>query len=78
MFMVDHPNADGQTEHGNRVITDVLLSVCAGAPLRWSATLLVGGVHLSVVHAFTGSISFYGTASQILALRKLYHYVFQK
>ena len=36
----DHPQTDGQTECVNRVINDILRSVCADTPMRWSSLLL--------------------------------------
>uniref|UniRef100_A0AAV1T4X3 Integrase catalytic domain-containing protein n=1 Tax=Peronospora matthiolae TaxID=2874970 RepID=A0AAV1T4X3_9STRA len=34
MSTADHPQTDGQTERVNRVINDILRSVCADAPRR--------------------------------------------
>ena len=41
MFTADHPQIDGQTERVNRVIGDILRSVCADSPRRWSSMLPV-------------------------------------
>ncbi|GMF19394.1 unnamed protein product [Phytophthora lilii] len=41
MSTADHPQTDGQTERVNRVVEDVLRSVCAEMPKRWSALLPV-------------------------------------
>nr|CAI72333.1 putative polyprotein [Phytophthora infestans] len=39
MSTADHPQADGQTERVNRVVEDILRSVCAEAPKHWSQML---------------------------------------
>ncbi|KAG3107218.1 hypothetical protein PI125_g12926 [Phytophthora idaei] len=39
MYTADHPQTDGQTERVNRAVEDILRSVCAEAPLRWSEVL---------------------------------------
>ncbi|GMF37902.1 unnamed protein product [Phytophthora fragariaefolia] len=39
MFTADHPQTDGQTERVNRVVEDVLRSICARTPNRWSVML---------------------------------------
>ena len=39
MSTADHPQTDGQTERVNRVLGDVLRSVCAETPWRWSSIL---------------------------------------
>ena len=41
MSTADHPQTDGQTERVNRVIGDILRSVCAETPKRWSSMLPV-------------------------------------
>ncbi|KAG3176486.1 hypothetical protein PC128_g17269 [Phytophthora cactorum] len=54
MSTADHPQIDGQTERVNRVVEDILRSVCAEAPRRWSKILPVvelalnSGVHASI------------------------------
>ncbi|KAG4234491.1 hypothetical protein PC116_g17345 [Phytophthora cactorum] len=56
----DHPQTDGQTERVNRVVKDILRSVCAEAPRRWSEVLpLVEFALNSAVHASTGFTPFY-------------------
>ncbi|GMG18118.1 unnamed protein product [Phytophthora fragariaefolia] len=55
MSTADHPQTDGQTERVNRVVEDVLRSVCAETPKRWSAMLpLVEFALNNAVHASTG------------------------
>ncbi|GMG17797.1 unnamed protein product [Phytophthora fragariaefolia] len=39
MSTADHPQTDRQTERVNRVVEDVLRSICAETPKRWSAML---------------------------------------
>ncbi|OWZ17853.1 polyprotein [Phytophthora megakarya] len=39
MSTADHPPTDGQTERVNRVVEDILRSVCSEAPRRWSEML---------------------------------------
>ena len=41
MSKVDHPQTDDQTERVNRVVEDILRSVCADRPKRWSSMLPV-------------------------------------
>ena len=60
MSTADHPQTDGQTERVNRVIGDILRSVCAGAPRTWSDMLPVVEFALNnAVHASTGFTPFY-------------------
>ncbi|GMF52190.1 unnamed protein product [Phytophthora fragariaefolia] len=60
MSTADHPQTDGQTERVNRVVEDVLRSICAETPKRWSATLpLVEFALNNAVHASTGYTPFY-------------------
>ncbi|KAG3114644.1 hypothetical protein PI126_g24715 [Phytophthora idaei] len=60
MSTADHPQTDGQTERVNRVVEDILRSVCAHAPWRWSEVLpLVEFALNNAVHASTGFIPFY-------------------
>ena len=60
MSTADHPQTDGQTERVNRVIEDVLRSVCAQTPKRWSSMLPVVEFALNnAVHASTGYTPFY-------------------
>ncbi|GMF29277.1 unnamed protein product [Phytophthora fragariaefolia] len=52
MSTADHPQTDGQTERVNRVVEDVLRSICAETPRRWSAMLtLVEFALNNAVHA---------------------------
>ena len=41
MSTADHPQTDGQTERVNRVINDILRSVCADTPKRWNPCSLL-------------------------------------
>ncbi|KAG2880403.1 hypothetical protein PC114_g22100 [Phytophthora cactorum] len=60
MSTADHPQTDGQTERVNRVVEDILRSVCAEAPRRWSEMLpLVEFALNNAVHASTGFTPFY-------------------
>ena len=60
MSTADHPQTDGQTERVNRVIGDILRSVCAETPKRWSSMLPVVEFALNnAVHASTGYTPFY-------------------
>ena len=56
----DYPQTNGQTERVNRVINDILRSVCADTPMRWSSMLPVVEFALNnAVHASTGYTPFY-------------------
>ncbi|KAG3127985.1 hypothetical protein PI126_g21604 [Phytophthora idaei] len=60
MSTADHPQTDGQTGRVNRVVEDILRSVCAEAPRRWSEVLpLVEFALNNAVHASTGFTPFY-------------------
>jgi hypothetical protein len=60
MSTADHPQTDGQTERVNRVVEDILRSICAETPKRWSAMLPLVGFELNnAVHASTGCTPFY-------------------
>ncbi|KAG3032876.1 hypothetical protein PC120_g2187 [Phytophthora cactorum] len=60
MSTADHPQTDGQTERVNRVVVDILRSVCAETPRRWSEVLpLVEFALNNAVHASTGFTPFY-------------------
>ncbi|KAG3160115.1 hypothetical protein PI126_g7051 [Phytophthora idaei] len=60
MSTAGHPQTDGQTERVNRVVEDILRSVCAEAPRRWSEVLpLVEFALNNAVHASTGFTPFY-------------------
>uniref|UniRef100_A0AAV1USB5 Integrase catalytic domain-containing protein n=1 Tax=Peronospora matthiolae TaxID=2874970 RepID=A0AAV1USB5_9STRA len=60
MSTADHPQTDGQTERVNRVINDILRSICADTPRRWSTMLpLVEFALNNAVHASTGFTPFY-------------------
>ena len=60
MSTTDHPQTDGQTERVNRVLGDVLRSVCAETPRRWSSMLPIVELAMNnVVHASTGCTPFY-------------------
>uniref|UniRef100_A0AAV1TAM1 Integrase catalytic domain-containing protein n=1 Tax=Peronospora matthiolae TaxID=2874970 RepID=A0AAV1TAM1_9STRA len=59
MSTADHPQTDGHTERVNRVINDILRSVCADTPRRWSSVLPVVEFALkNAVHASTGFTPF--------------------
>ena len=59
MSTADHPQTDGQTERVNRVLGDVLRSVCAETPWRWSSILPIVELAMNnVVHAPTGYTPF--------------------
>ncbi|KAG3240841.1 hypothetical protein PI124_g14280 [Phytophthora idaei] len=60
MSAADHPQTDGQTERVNRVVEDILRSVRAEAPRRWSEVLpLVEFALNNAVHVSTGFTPFY-------------------
>ena len=60
MSTADHPQTDGQTERVNRVIGDVLRSVCAESPKTWNSMLPVIEFALNnAVHASIGFTPFY-------------------
>ena len=64
MSTADHPQTDGQTKHVNRVINDILRSVCADTPKRWSSMIPVVEFALNnAVHASTGYTPFYVNGS---------------
>ena len=56
MFTADHPQTDDQTEIMNRVINEILRSVCANKPKRWSSMLPV--VEFALKYAYHASICF--------------------
>ena len=60
MSTADHPLTDGQTERVNRVINDILCSVCADTLKRWSTMFPVVEFALNnTVHASAGYTPFY-------------------
>ncbi|KAE8875496.1 hypothetical protein PF003_g40408 [Phytophthora fragariae] len=60
MSTADHPQTDGQTEQVNRVLEDVLRSVCVAEPTTWSTLLLHVEFALNnAVHSSTGFTRFY-------------------
>ena len=60
MSTADHPQTDGQTERVNHIISDILRSVCAETPKRWSSMLPVVEFALNnAVHASTGYTPFF-------------------
>ncbi|KAE8971675.1 hypothetical protein PF011_g25946 [Phytophthora fragariae] len=60
MSTADHPQTDGQTERVNRVLEDILRSVCAAEPTKWSALLPEVEFALNnAVHSSTGFTPFY-------------------
>ena len=68
MSTADHPQTDGQTERVNCVINDILRSVCADTPMRWSSMLPVAVFALdNAVHASTSYTPFYVNVSPTLA-----------
>ncbi|KAE9128116.1 hypothetical protein PF010_g4621 [Phytophthora fragariae] len=60
MSTADHPHTDGQTERVNRVREDILRSVCAAEPTKWSTLLPQVEFALNnAVHSSTGFTPFY-------------------
>jgi hypothetical protein len=60
MSTADHPQTEGQTERVNRVLEDVLRSVCVAEPTKWSTQLAQVEFALNNGgHASTGFTSFY-------------------
>ncbi|KAE9074397.1 hypothetical protein PF010_g24688 [Phytophthora fragariae] len=60
MSTADHPQTDGQTKRVNRVLEDILRSVCAAEPTTWSALLPQVEFALNnAVHSSTGFTPFY-------------------
>ncbi|POM60411.1 LOW QUALITY PROTEIN: Pol protein [Phytophthora palmivora] len=60
MSTADHPQTDGQTERANRVVEDILRSIYAETPKRWSAMLPVVEFAMNnAVHASTRFTPFY-------------------
>ncbi|KAG3134405.1 hypothetical protein PI124_g6189 [Phytophthora idaei] len=60
MSTADLPQTDGQTTCVNRVVENILRSVCAEAPKRWSEMLPLVELALNnAVHASTGFTPFY-------------------
>ncbi|KAG2795700.1 hypothetical protein PC118_g18651 [Phytophthora cactorum] len=60
MSTADHPQTDSQTEHVNHVVEDILRSVCAEAPQRWSEVLPPVELALNnPVHDSTGFTPFF-------------------
>ncbi|KAE9063158.1 hypothetical protein PF010_g29116 [Phytophthora fragariae] len=60
MSTADHPQTDGQTERVNRVLEDILRSVCAAEPTKWSVLLPQVEFALNnAVHSSTGFTPFY-------------------
>ncbi|KAE9292797.1 hypothetical protein PF008_g24972 [Phytophthora fragariae] len=60
MSTADHPQTDGQTERVNRVLEDILRSVCAAEPTKWSTLLPQVEFALNnAVHSSTGFTPLY-------------------
>ncbi|KAE9166178.1 hypothetical protein PF004_g29250 [Phytophthora fragariae] len=60
MSTADQPQTDGQTERVNRVLEDILRSVCAAEPTKWGALLPQVEFALNnAVHSSTGFTPFY-------------------
>uniref|UniRef100_H3H7C4 Integrase catalytic domain-containing protein n=1 Tax=Phytophthora ramorum TaxID=164328 RepID=H3H7C4_PHYRM len=60
MSTADHPQTDGQTERVNRVLEDVLRSICTEDPTKWSTLLPQVEFALNnAVHSSTGFTPFY-------------------
>ncbi|KAE8997313.1 hypothetical protein PR003_g14932 [Phytophthora rubi] len=60
MSTADHPQTDGQTERVNRVLEDIIRSVCAAEPTKWSTLLPQVEFALNnAVHSSTGFTPFY-------------------
>ncbi|GMF43507.1 unnamed protein product [Phytophthora fragariaefolia] len=63
MYAADHPQTDGQTERVNIVLEDILRSVCAAEPTKWSTLLPQVEFALNnAVHSSTGFTPFYVNA----------------
>ena len=63
-YTEDHSHTVGQTERFHHVLEDVLRSMCADTPRRWSSTLPVVEFAMNnAVHASTGYICSKCTAS---------------
>ena len=68
MSTADHPQTDGQTGRVNRVIGDMLRSVCAETPKQWGTMLPLMEFALNnAVHASTGFTPFYVNVWSTLA-----------
>ncbi|POM69112.1 Pol protein [Phytophthora palmivora] len=60
MSTADHPQTDGQTKRVNRVLEDILRSICAETPRSWSDELSMVEFTLNnAVHPSTGFTPFY-------------------
>ncbi|KAE9036375.1 hypothetical protein PR003_g4851 [Phytophthora rubi] len=60
MSTADHPETDGQTERVNRILEDILRSICAAEPTKWSTLLPQVEFALNnAVHSSTGFTPFY-------------------
>ncbi|GMF25862.1 unnamed protein product [Phytophthora fragariaefolia] len=60
MSTADHPQTDCQTERVNGVLEDVLRSVCAAEPIKWSTPFPQVGFALNnAVHSSSGFTPFY-------------------
>ena len=60
MSTADHPQTDGQTERVNRVLEDILRSICAAHPREWSSKLpFVEFAINNSVHSSTGVTPFF-------------------
>jgi hypothetical protein len=60
MSTADHPQTDGQTERVNRVLEDILRSICAEHPREWSSKLpFVEFAINNSVHSSTGVTPFF-------------------
>ncbi|KAE9294489.1 hypothetical protein PR003_g24244 [Phytophthora rubi] len=57
MSTADHLQTDGQTERVNRVLEDILRSVCAAEPMKWST--LLPQVEFALNNAVHSSKGFY-------------------
>ncbi|KAE8996085.1 hypothetical protein PR002_g19431 [Phytophthora rubi] len=60
MSTADHPQTDGQTERVNRILEDILRSVCATEPTEWGTLLPQVDFALNnAAHSSTGFTPFY-------------------
>ncbi|KAE9033479.1 hypothetical protein PR001_g10138 [Phytophthora rubi] len=60
MSTANHPQTDGQTERVNLVLEDILRSVCAAEPTKWSTLIpQVEFALYNAVHSSTGFTPFY-------------------
>ena len=67
MSTADHPQSGGQTEIVNRIIGDILRSVCAETPKRWSSMIPV--VEFAMNNAVHASIGYSPFSKRLIHTR---------